>query len=42
MLLILMCPTDSREAEMLVLCSVVLRFTTIAIKSLQRSEMNQY
>lgn len=43
MLLILVCLTDSREAEMFVLSSVVLKFTTaVAIKSLHHSDMNQY
>lgn len=42
MLLVLVCLTDSREAEMFVLSSVVLTFTTAAIKSLHHSEMNQY
>lgn len=42
MLLILVCLTDSREAEMFVLSSVVLTFTTAATKSLHHSEMNRY
>lgn len=42
MLLILVCLTDSREAEMFVLSSLALTFTTAAIKSLHHSEMNQY
>lgn len=42
MLLILVCLSDSREAEMFVLSSLALASTTAAIKSLHHSEMNQY